>query len=583
MEITLGVVIGVVILLAATRISADVVMMGGLTVLLVVGVITPEQAFIGFANPGLATVAVLYVVVAGMRETGAVNWFAASFLGQPRGLISAYLRMLIPVAILSAFVNNTPIVAMMIPVIRDWSRRTGLASAKLLMPLSYAAIVGGSCTIIGSSTNLVLNGLMIQRTGTGLGFFDIAWIGIPCALATFVYLLVLAPRLLPDRAEAAIDAESIKQYLVEMIVEEDSSLAGKSIEGAGLRHLPGLYLIDIERAGTVIPAVSPDEKLLHGDRLIFAGMVESVADLQRFDGLRVATDHVFKLESQRSNHALVEVVVSEACPLVGKTIRDGNFRNVYNAAIISVARNGEHLRGRIGDIVLHAGDMLLMEAHVDFARQHRNSKDFMLVSGVEDSQPLRKEKRTLACAVFAAMVLLASFEILPIVVAGLLAAGTMIAAGCTSASGARREISWQVLIVIGASIGIGNALQVSGSAAIIADLLVALAGDNPVLVLTTIFMVTAILTSIVSNIAAATLMFPVALGFGTAVGIPETTVLVTLMVAASASFATPIGYQTNLMVAGPGGYRFRDFVVMGVPLTLVVCVITVVCALSFYS
>jgi len=576
------VIVGVIGLLAFTRIAADVVLMAGLTILLVFGVLTPQESLEGFANPGLATVAVLYVVVAGLRETGAVDWISTSLLGRPDSFFSALARLVFPVGIMSAFVNNTPVVAMMVPAVRDWARRTGLTASQLLMPLSYAAIIGGTCTIIGTSTNLVIDGMLIDRMGEGFGFFQLAWVGVPASIAVATYLFAFSRTLLPSHRDDEIDLEELKQYLVEMLVEPGSSLVGKTIEGAGLRHLPGLYLMDIERSGTSIPAVSPDEILQENDRLIFSGMVDSVADLQRFDGLRLASDQVFKLDTQRANHSLVEVVVSEACPLIGKTVRAGQFRNVYNAAIIAVSRSGEHVRARIGDIVLQAGDMLLLEANVDFPRQHRNSKDFMLVSSVENSQPYKTEKRGIAIGIFVAMVIVAALEITSLLVAGMVAAGLMMLTRCMSSANARREVSWQVLIVIGASIGLGRALFESGAAEVISRLLVTSVTADPILMLAMVFFVTALLTGVITNIAAATLMFPVVVSVSELTGTSLTAMVATLMVAASASFATPIGYQTNLMVMGPGGYHFSDFVRFGVPLTVIVGVVTVFCAHAFF-
>lgn len=573
--ITLATITATILVLALTTISADVILMGALTLLMALQIITPTQALAGFANEGLATVAALYIVVAGLRETGVVGWVSNLVLGAKNSIAIAQLRLMFPVAIMSAFINNTPVVAMMIPGVRDWARRRRLPASKLLMPLSYAAIIGGTCTLIGTSTNLVINGLLRQQTDIGFGLFDLAVIGIPCSLLVIAYTLIAGKWLLPAHGEDIDEEEGVKQYVIEMLVEDGSSLIGKSIEAAGLRHLPGLYLIDIERGDASIPAVSPQEILREGDRLVFAGMVESVADLQRFDGLRIATDHVFKLDSQRSNHTLAELVVAEACPLVGKSIRAGRFRNIYNAAVLAVLRNGKHVHQRIGDIVLEAGDMLLVEAHVDFARQHRNSKDFLLISSVENSSPPDTTRRPIALTIFAAMIGVSTFGLMPLMVAAMLAAGAMIATRCTSAGGARREISWQLLIVIGASIGLGNALTISGAAGSIADGLQALTYITPWLTLGLVFAVTAILTATISNIAAATLMFPVLVSISQQANISLMQLAVVLIIAASASFATPIGYQTNLMVYGPGGYRFMDFVRMGLPATVLVGAATV--------
>ncbi|MEX2326564.1 MAG: SLC13 family permease, partial [Pseudomonadales bacterium] len=554
-----------VMALALTRIYADVHLIGALTILMALNVITPMQALVGFSNEGVATIAALYVVVAGLRETGVVTWISQFVLGLRRSVAIAQLRLMLPVAILSAFVNNTPVVALLIPGVRDWGRRYRIAPSKLLMPLSYAAIIGGTCTLIGTSTNLVISGMMHQYTDVRFGLFDIAWIGVPCVVLVVAYTIFFGRWLLPEQEEDSQDLDDVKQYVIEMLVEDGSSLANKTIEAAGLRHLPGLYLVEINRDNVAIPAVSPQEVLRAGDRLLFAGIVESVADLQRFDGLRLASDHVLKLSTQRSSHTLIELVVSEACPLIGKTVRAGRFRNVYNAAILAVLRHGKHVHEKIGDIVLQAGDMLLVEAHVDFTEHHRNSRDFLLVSQVENSSPPNTAKRPIALVIFLAMIGLATSGIYSLMVAALLAAGAMLLTRCTSAGGARREISWQILIVIGASIGLGNALMVSGAADSLAALMEAVAHQEIYLVLGLVFLITATLTAVITNIAAATLLFPIVVSLAEMTDLSLPALCVTLMVAASASFATPIGYQTNLMVYSPGGYQFTDFVKMGAP------------------
>lgn len=568
-------VVVAIAMLAFTSFGAELVLMATLAFLLVLGVLSPADALAGFSNEGLATVAVLFIVTAGLRETGVVSFLGARFFTQPKYMATAQGKLMLPVAILSAFINNTPVVALLIPAVRDWARRFNLPVGQLLMPLSYAAIIGGSCTLIGTSTNLIVNGMLIAHSGQGMGLFDMAIVGIPCLIVVVVFVIVAAPLILPKDKNSVMKLDDVRRYITEMLVSPHSSIVGKTIEEAGLRHLPGLFLIEIERGGVTIPAVTPGEKLLAEDRLMFAGILESVTDLQRFDGLSPAEDHVFKLNTERSSHLLMEAVVSEACPIVGKTIREGGFRQLYNAAVIAVSRNGEHVHAKPGDIVLQSGDMLLLEAHSDFSGHHRNSKDFLLISQVEDSQPYRTEKRWIALLIFAAMIGLVISDVLSLFVAALTTAGFLILTNCTSAGNARREIDWQILIVMGASMGLGNALMSTGAAEVLAQNFLWNIGDHPLVIVTGIFLMTSFLTAIITNVAAATLMFPIVLSVSDATGLALMPLMICLMIAASASFMTPVGYQTNLMVYGPGGYRFMDFVRMGFPLTVLVCLVTV--------
>jgi di/tricarboxylate transporter len=361
-------------------------------------------------------------------------------------------------------------------------------------------------------------------------------------------------------------------------VEPDSPLVGKTITEAGLRQLPGLYLIEIERDGGVIPAVPPEERLQDNDLLLFAGIVESIVDLQKIRGLAPATDQVLKIDSPRDERRLIEAVVSNTCPLVDKSIRNGRFRDVYNAAIVGVARNGQRIKEKIGDIVLRAGDTLLLVTRPSFVEQQRNSRDFFLVSLVANTEPMRYEKALTATLILAGMVLLAASGLLSMLQAAMLAAGMMIMTRCTRARTARRAVDWQVIVVIAASFGIGNALQSTGAAQAIAESLILVTGDTPVIALASVYLVTALFTALATNNVAAVVMFPIALAAADALGVNFMPFAITIMMAASASFATPIGYQTNLMVYGVGGYRFNDYLRIGIPLTVVVGVLTVLLA-----
>ena len=580
---TIAITVGVFFLNALTNLSAEVVFLGGTAALFVSGILSEQDALAGFSNPGMVTVAVLYIVVTGLTQTGGMNWVSQKVLGLPKGQNAALLRMMPPVMGMSAFLNNTPVVAMFIPVISDWSRKLRISPSKLMIPLSYAAIFGGTCTLIGTSTNLVVNGLLIASTDLpGLKLFDLAVVGLPCAIAGMIYLYTTHPWTLPSRKPVISETDDVRQYTVEMIVPPNSPLSGKSIEQAGLRNLPGLYVVEIIRDRTIIPAVSPKEVLRDSDRLVFIGMIDSIVDLHRLRGLQPATDEVFKLDTPRSERCLIEAVVSNTCPMLGKTIRQGKFRTQYNAVVLAVARNGERLAGKIGSIRLQPGDTLLLEANPNFVSQQRISNDFYLVNGIPDSEPLRHEKAPLAMVILASMVVLASFGLLSMLKAAILASVVMLLTGCCSSVRAFRNIEWSVLLVIGAALSIGKALETTGAAGAIATTLVQFSGDNPWLALAVIYGVTNLLTEAITNNAAAALIFPIALALSQNLGVNFTPFAIAIMVGASASFSTPIGYQTNLMVYGPGGYKFSDFMRVGIPLNVLFWIITVILTPIFY-
>ncbi|WP_295405310.1 SLC13 family permease [uncultured Thiocystis sp.] len=577
--LAIAVVVLVIGSLALTKLAADLVLVAGVTLLLFAGVLTPAEALAGLSNEGMVTVAVLYVVAAGLRETGAMAWLAQGVLGRPKTLARAQFRLMAPVMGMSAFLNNTPVVAMFLPAVNDWARRNRLPISKLLIPLSYAAILGGTCTLIGTSTNLVVNGLMIEHGGLpGLGMFDIAWVGVPSALLGMGYLVLFGRWLLPDRKPVISDLDDPREYTVEMLVEPASPLVGKTIEGAGLRHLPGMYLLELERDGEVLPAIAPHQRLQANDRLVFVGVVDSVLDLQRFRGLVPAGDQIFKLNVPRPERCLTEAVVSDSCPLIGKSIREGHFRNRYDAAVIAVARNGERIQGKIGNIVLRPGDTLLMEADPGFADRQHNSRDFFLVSRVPDSRPLRQNRALIAIAILAAMVLVVTLEWLPMLQASMAAAGLMLVTRCLNSGEARAAVDWKVLIAIAASFALGFALEKTGAARFVAENVVQLAQGDPWVTLAVVYLVTMLFTEIITNNAAAVLMFPIALSTSQALGVSFMPFAIAIMMAASASFSTPIGYQTNLMVYGPGGYRFSDYFRIGIPLNLLMAVLTITIA-----
>jgi di/tricarboxylate transporter len=572
--IILALLVAALILLAVKNYPADAIFTGILTIIIVFGIVSPAEALVGFSNQGMLTVAALYIVATGLRETGAVQLIIKTLLGNSPNRLKAQARIIAPVMGMSAFLNNTPIVATFIPAIQDWSKKFGVPSSKLLIPLSYAAILGGTCTLIGTSTNLIINGLLISEKGIHLNMFTPAYVGIPIAISGFIYMILVGDKLLPTIKSPFSNFENTREYTIEMILKPDSPQVGKSIEKAGLRELPGLFLVEIVREGTILAAVERDEILQGNDRLIFTGLVDSIMDLQNIQGLEPATNQVFKLDTPRRDRHIVEAVVSQTNPLNGKTIKEGGFRYKFGAVVVAVSRRGERINKKIGDIVLKTGDILLMEAPRDFAQRYKYSSDFLLVSTLSNKTRLNFQKSGLAWTIMGGMIALVTLNILTMFQASFLAAGAMIVTGCVKVGEARNSIDWQVLLVIAAALGIGNALYITGVADNLANSFVSIAGNNPYLTLIALYTVTWVLTEMITNNAAAVLIFPFAISLSSNLGIDFMPYVMVIMFAASASFATPIGYQTNLMVYGAGGYRFNDFLKIGLPLNLIIAVIT---------
>jgi len=481
-------------------------------------------------------------------------------------------RTLLFVSALSAFVNNSPVVAMMTRIIQSHSRRYGILPSKWLMPISFASILGGTCTLIGTSTNLLVDGMVRSSGYVGFELFELAYIGIPLVIAGWLYLRFVAHGLLPVREGSGEQFDHVREYMVEMLILEESELAGKTIIDAGLRSLPGLFLVEIERRGQVLSAVRPRTVLNAGDRLIFAGSPESVLELRNFRGLVLADDHRFKLEGDRGDRRLFEAVLSPSNPMLGKTIKEARFRHRYSAVVLSVCRHGARLRGRLGDIALQAGDTLLIEAQKGFLFRYRNSQDFLLVSKFAETDQTDTKKANISLSVFVLMILVSGFGLLSIMQASVLAAMAMIFTRCINFEDAGKSIDYSVLLIIGCALGIGGAIETSGLADTIANSVLGISND-PFILLICVYLITVCLTEVISNNAAAVIMLPIALSAAEALNLNPQAFAVSVMVAASASFMTPTGYQTNLMVMGPGGYKFSDYIKVGAPLSMLVALI----------
>ncbi|WP_368733725.1 SLC13 family permease [Glutamicibacter soli] len=570
---TMVVVALVLIMLVVTRLSADIVVMGAALVLMLTGILAPEEALSGFSNTGVLTVAVLYVVAAGLTETGAVQWIAQNLLGRPTSIRGAYARMLLPVGGLSAVLNNTTVVAMLLPAVQEWSQRQRLSSAKLLIPLSYMAIVGGTMTLIGTSTNLIVGGLLKSQKDVSLQMFDITAVGLPLTVAAALFIYVFGKRLLPDRPGALEQLETAREYAVGFTVLPDGPIAGKSVGSAGLRNLSHGYLARIHREDHLVIEVTPETMIDPLDELVFIGAPQCAQELRQIRGLVPSAGDVDKLPVRFAERRLVEAVVGADCASLGKTVRESGFRSRYEAVILSISRNGEMLRGKIGDVRLRIGDTLLMETGTNFVTRFRDRRDFMLVSNLTDAAPANYRKAPWAILILVAMVLLNAFGVLEVIQAALLAAAAMLATGCLAAGNLRRHIDLQVIIVIAASFALGEAMVKTGAAQIVAETLL-FDGVGAFGALTMVFVVTVIFTELLTNNAAAVLVFPIAMAVADSVGANFMPFAIVLMIAASASFIIPIGYQTNLMVMGPGGYKVMDFIRIGVPMSIVSGVVT---------
>lgn len=562
-------------LLVFTRIAAHWVMMGVVIILSATAVLNPTEAFAGFSNSGLITVAAMFVVAAGIHGSGGVDLLVHHVLRNPRGVRAAQLRISAPVILLSAFLNNTPVVATMIPAVRAWSKRIDVSPSKLMIPLSYASILGGTITLIGTSTNLVVNGQYQALTGAaGFSLFSITAVGLPVAIVGFLFMLWFFPRALPDRREQDLFG-NLKEFTLEVAVAADGPLVGQTVAQAGLRDLKRIYLVEIERAGAIVPAVDSGEPLQAGDRLVFAGDIEAISDLLRIKGIVPSTSQAEPtLAQEHQERRLIEAVISPHSNCINQTIRDSQFRERYGAVVLAVARNGERVAGNLGNTRLKPGDTLLLEARPAFVSRQQYNKDFLLINDLNTDAP-RHQRAFLAWGILFALIAAASFELVSMLNAALIGAAAMIITGCCSSHQAQKSLDPMVLLTIAASFALGTALYKTGVAQLLAESVVDLSGGRPWLILLLTYVVVSALTEVITNNAAAILMLPIVLEMTEKANLNPEPFVFAIMMAASASFATPLGYQTNLMVYGPGSYRFSDFLRVGLPMNAVVGLATV--------
>jgi di/tricarboxylate transporter len=578
---TLAVVIAMFVGMARGMASPATAVLTAVITLLVAGVIDAGQAFSGFSNSAPITVAALYVLARAVEDSGALRPLVRGALGGSTTDVVRLLRICVPSAAASAFLNNTPIVAMLIRPVSEWAERSRLPASRYLMPLSFAVILGGVVTTIGTSTNLVVSGLLEESGQAPLGLFEITHVGLPVALVGLVVVALAAPWVLPDRQPPRSDlADPGRDFSVRMIVETSGPLDGRTVEEAGLRHLEGVFLVEIERDGEPIAPVAPTTVLREGDHLLFVGQARLILDLQNVEGLDSA-ERVHMASVDAPARHVVEVVIGRESPLLGQTPKEVGFRERYQAAIVAIHREGQPLVAKLGQVKLRTGDTLLLLTDPGFRERWRGRPDFLVINPLDEETaepPVQRGRAAWVGLVAFTVVGLAGSGVLPILQASLLGAIALVATRALSARDARDAVEIDVLVVIAASFGLGAAIEQSGLAASLGSGIVdAFASYGWRVVLLGIVLATVALTEFISNNAAAALMFPIAMATASQLGADTRAFAIAVAVSASASFLTPIGYQTNTMVYGPGGYRFGDYVRLGLPLTfasIAACVLT---------
>ncbi len=566
-----------------TKLAVEKIFALAFVTLLLSKVLPSDKAFLALANPGVISLACLYIIVGSLQKTGALQSLIHGMLAKTNASNAVNFRLLPPVAFASAFFNNTPIVAALTPGLIDWCKRVKVSPTKILMPLSYAAILGGTCTIIGTSTNLVIYGLLTSHfPDKSFGFFELAKIGIPISILGLLYLLIFSKRMLPNREVVDKDFQDVRKYTFEMLIDPKGPLVGQTVEEAGLRGLEGVYLICVGRGCDKIGNVSSETILQANDRLIFSGSIATLSDMLSIAGLLHSDDQVYKLEDT-DDTKIVEVIVGIKNDLIGKSIRSANFRKNYLAVVIAVIRNGERIDKKNGDIVINAGDVLLLQATKGFIKTYRHTNEFLLLQGAKNIANPRKEKMFFAVLALFLFVLLSALNVFNIVTSACIGVAVVLLSKTISIEQALKSIDLKILAVIFFAIGFGEAVQSSGLAYAIGIFFSQLDFANPLGLLIATYLLTFILTEFITNNAAAIIAFSVISSLAIELQLNIIPFAVAIMIAASASFITPFGYQTNLIVYTAGNYSYKDFIKFGLPLSLMTMFLSISLIPLFWS
>lgn len=546
--------------------------LGAVLLFVIFEIIAPEDLLQGFANPSIVSIILLILLTAGLSKNFNMEYYLDKIFRSAKTYPSFLFRMMTQVAFISSFLNNTPVVATLTPYVFNWGKKNNVSPSKLLIPLSFSAVCGGMITLIGTSTTLVLNGFLIEMGVAGLDVYNLFLLGVAVTVTFIVFILVFGHKLLPNRTDILESFKKNKrQYLIETKLSADSQMTDMNVKDAGLRNLKGIYLVEIVRESTIISPVEPTEIIRQQDTLIFAGNTEDIVDLVKADnGIVLPEDPELPSSKTKGKIDVVEAVISNGSSLIGKKVKETDFRNRYDAAIVAIHRNGEKLHGKIGEIKINAGDLLLVYAGANFKDRADLYRDIYIVSKIQALyKPAKAKVYSLAGIGILAISLLA-FGFFSLFTSLLIIFAVMLGLGMLTRQDIKRGLDLSMIGILIFSLAMGQATIKSGAADLVASwILNALMPYGMMAILCGLLLLTIVLTSFITNIGAVAIAFPLAHSIAVTTGVDGAPLYLAIAFAASASFMTPIGYQTNLIIYGPGGYNFKDFFKIGIPTTAV--------------
>ena len=556
--------------------------LGAILSFIVLGILPTDELLKGFSNPSIASIILLVLLTAGIRKNFNIEYFFDKIFKYAKTYHSFLLLMMGQVAVISSFVNNTPVVAAMTPYVFNWGKKKNISPSKLLIPLSFATICGGMITLIGTSTTLVLNGFLLDIGTVGLDTFNLFVIGVAVTITFILFILLFGYKLLPDHVDLVDEFKKNKrEYLVETRLSMHSPLVNKNIKEAGLRNLKGVYLVEIVRKNITISPVEPSEFIEQEDTLIFAGNTTDIVDLVKSDlGIMLPEPDI---SSSNGQIDVIEAVISNGSSLVGKKVKDTDFRNRYDAAIVAIHRNGEKLSGKIGEIRISPGDLLLVYAGVNFRDRVDLYRDIYIVSNIKELFNPGKAKTYSLMGIVVMAALLLAFGFFSLFTSLLIIFTMMMALGMITRQDIKRELDVNMIAILVLSLAMGQAIIASGAAELISSLIIeALLPWGAIAILVGMLLLTTLLTSFVTNVGAIAIAFPLAYSITSTMQVDGAPFYLGIAFAASAAFITPIVYQTNLIIYGPGGYTFKDFFKIGIPVSIVYLLTVLVAVIILY-
>ena len=572
--ITIITVLAMFAVLLFTKTPAEMAFLGAIAILFVTGTLSEKETCSGFSNSSVVVIGALFIIVGGLVHTGVLQWITKHLLGTPGSYHKAIVRLMLPVAILSSFLNNTTVVALFVNVVKMWGKKMHINPSKLLIPLSYASGMGGLCTLIGTPPNMIISGMYAEQTGIQMNILTPLIPGLFC-LCVGILTMILLSRLLPDRKSAEESFESTGDYTVELLVPTECELVGKTVHEAQLDEVKGGNLIEIVRFDhEIITPVEKDEFIFGGDRLIYSGQINDILELKNTHKLVNAEHHVFSVDEMDKKRKLRTAYVSFGSKAIGQKWTETDFSAKDSLTLVAVSRRGERIQESPRDIVLQAGDTLLLDCPAS-SKSLTDSVKRHLHFFESDEIPNIGKKTLVSALIMLGMILLSSLKIMTLLQSAFLAALLMVATRCCSLEQAWKSINWNILMVFAGSVVLGTAIEKTGLAQMMATGILDICGDNPLVVMTAVCLVATVVTAFISNTATGAIFFPIIYNAAITLGCNPLPFCVALMISVSSSYATPIGSPTHMLVYAPGAYRFSDFLKVGLLMNVVILIATI--------